>query len=172
MVIESHNGLFFQNPLQGPPANFTNEFYFQPQFMEYDDFLRSVLKTAAANVDESSHIHEGTYTALMGRTYETKAESQALRALDTDAVGMSTVPEIITAANLGMETIAFSLITNVIDKDGSNKTSHEEVMAALKAQETRKRVHEVTKEFFRILNNAKWGDKRVIDLIIESKTRK
>ena len=63
------------------------------------------------------------------------------------------MPEVIVATNLGMETCGFSLLTNVIAEDGTNATSHEEVMAALQDPTTKARVTNITQEFFRLINN-------------------
>lgn len=152
MAIESHTDIHFPNPLLGPQVNFMNAARFQPQNTEYNPKFRELLKRAAANVGESEHLHEGVYVALTGPTFESRADSQMLRKEGADAVGMSTVPEIIVATNLGMETCGFSLITNVIAEDGTNATSHQEVMAALQDPATKGRVTNITQEFFRLFS--------------------
>lgn len=152
MTIESHIDLYFPNPLLGPQVNFMNAARFQPQNTEYKAKFRKMLKQAAKNVEEENHLHEGVYCALTGPTYESRADSQKLRKDGADAVGMSTVPEVIAATNLGMETMGFSLITNVIAEDGTNVTSHEEVSAALEHPTTRARVTKILQEFFRLLS--------------------
>lgn len=153
MVIESHIDVHFPNPLFGPQVDFMKPMRLQPQNTEYNPELRALLLQAAANTGETEHVHEGVYCALTGPTYESRADSQLLRGEGADAVGMSTVPEVIVAANLGMDTIGFSLLTNVIAEDGTNATSHVEVMAALKNPDTKKRIANITKEFFRLLNS-------------------
>ncbi|MDO8609968.1 MAG: hypothetical protein Q7R95_05435 [bacterium] len=69
-----------------------------------------------------------------------------------DAVGMSTIPEVIVATSLGMKTVGISLITNVIAKDGTNATSHEEVMAALNNKKTKDRLFNLMSAFFKLLS--------------------
>ncbi|HUW21331.1 MAG TPA: purine-nucleoside phosphorylase [Candidatus Bathyarchaeia archaeon] len=148
MIIKSHIDLFFPNPLVGPQVNFMDSMRFQPQNGEYDPELRALLRKAAASVGETETMHEGVYCAVTGPTYESMADSQLLRKLGADAVGMSTVPEIIVATNLGMKTLGLSLITNVIAKDGTNATSHEAVMEALNDPRTEERLLKITQEFF------------------------
>ncbi len=109
-----------------------------------------MLHQAAENVGEAAHLHDGVYAALTGPTFESVADSQALRHEGADAVGMSTVPEIITASNIGMETLGISLVSNVVAPDGTNATSHEEVTAALQDPATRKRATAILHEFFRL----------------------
>ncbi len=142
MVITSHIGLFQPNPLLGSHHDFGDNDFFQPQNSEYDTQLRRIFK----KLDRS--IHEGVYVALTGRAYETKAECVMLRALGADAVGMSTVPEIIVAANRGLKTMGVSLISNVIAKDGTNATHHEEVMAVLQSKQMETKLLRIFRNFF------------------------
>jgi purine-nucleoside phosphorylase len=74
---------------------------------------------------------EGIYAGVRGPQYETPAESEALRRLGADAVGMSTVLETMMARSLGLEVLGLSLITNVID--AQSEVSHDEVLAASRA---------------------------------------
>lgn len=144
MVITSHIGLFQPNPLLSR-HDFGNNDYFQPQNGEYNKRLRSVFRS----IDPS--IQEGVYAGLTGPTYETQAECRMLRALGADAVGMSTVPEIIVATNRGMETLGVAMITNAIAKDGTNATSHAEVLSVLNSKKTEEKLFHVFREFFRKL---------------------
>ena len=148
MAIASHIDVHFPNPLLGPQVNFMNAARFQPQHTEYNPTLRDLLKLAAKNVGEREHMHEGVYVAVTGPTYESRADSQMLRNEGADAVGMSTVPEVIVATNLGMRSCGFSLITNVVAEDGTNATSHREVMEALQDPVVKERVTKITQEFF------------------------
>jgi len=150
MVITSHLDLHFPNVLLGPQVDFADAARFQPQHGQYNAELRTLLHTAAEHVGESDHVHDGVYAALTGPTFESVADCIMLRREGADAVGMSTVPEVITASNIGMETLGVSLISNVIADDGTNATSHEEVMAALSDPATKKRVTRVLTEFFRL----------------------
>lgn len=105
--------------------------------------MRSLIFKAAESLDISRSIHEGTYAFVSGPTFETRAESRYLITIGADVVGMSTVPEIITARHGGIRTLALSLVTNVavVDKPISGKeklttdmsegmASHEEVLEA------------------------------------------
>ncbi len=148
MAITSHLGLFFPNALQGPVVMDTERFV--PQHTTYTPHLRQLLHTAATNLGIQQFLHEGIYCALTGPTYETSAESQALRALGVQAVGMSTIPEIVVANSLGMDTIGLSFISNVIAPDGENATSHEEVTGALNDIDAAQRAGRLITEFFRL----------------------
>lgn len=147
MVIRSHLDLFIKNPLLGPHHDFGDNLYFQPQHQIYDKHLSEIFQ------NDQAFIHSGVYACLSGRTYETSADCTALRILGVDAVGMSTVPEIIIAANRGMKTLGISTITNVIAADGTNATNHEEVSAILNSSETESRLFSAYKNFFRKLND-------------------
>ena len=142
MVIKSHIGLFQPNPLLGTHHDFGGNVFFQPQNTEYSPSLRKLFRS----IDTS--IREGVYVALTGRTYETQAECLMLRAMGADAVGMSTVPEIIVATNRRMETMGVSMITNMIAKDGTNATNHEEVMSILSSKHTEEKLFNIFRSFF------------------------
>lgn len=73
-------------------------------------------------------LDRGTYLATLGPTYETRAEYRAFRKLGADMVGMSTVPETILASSLGMQVVAFSVITNVASPNISKVTTHDDVL--------------------------------------------
>lgn len=148
MVIRSHIGLFQPSPLLGAFHNFGGNDFFQPQATEYDPKLRKMFRS----IDQS--IHEGVYVAVTGRAYETQAECLMLRSLGADAVGMSTIPEVIVATNRGMQTFAVSMITNAIASDGTNATNHEEVMAVLNSKSTEKKLYRVFRAFFKKLTEA------------------
>ena len=90
---------------------------------------------------------------VTGPTYETEAESIAFRdGFKADAIGMSTTPEVIVARNRGMKVVGLSLITNKIDKDGTNATSHEEVKSALESNKTKNKITSVVTDFFKSYN--------------------
>ena len=74
-------------------------------------------------------LHQGTYLATLGPTYETRAEYRFFRKAGADVVGMSTVPEVLCAAQLGMRILAFSIVTNVALPDHSTSTNHLEVIS-------------------------------------------
>lgn len=146
MVIKSHIGLFQPSPLLGAHHDFGGNDLFQPQAGEYDATLRKLFKS----IDPS--IHEGVYVAVTGRAYETQAECLMLRAMGADAVGMSTIPEVIVATNRGMKTFAVSMITNEIAEDGTNATNHKEVMEVLNSPKTEEYLFRIFRAFFKKLN--------------------
>jgi purine nucleoside phosphorylase len=78
-----------------------------------------------------------------------------LRSLGADAVGMSTIPEIIVATNRSMETVGVSMITNVIARDGTNATNHEEVISVLNSKELEEKLYRVFRRFFMKLGKLK-----------------
>ncbi|XP_061835020.1 purine nucleoside phosphorylase-like isoform X1 [Nerophis lumbriciformis] len=96
----------------------------------YDRELCKLAHDVAAELDFSHFVHEGVYCVLAGPSFETIAECRMLLKLGADAVGMSTVHEVITARHAGMRCFAMSLITNraVMDYDSQQKANHEEVL--------------------------------------------
>jgi purine-nucleoside phosphorylase len=74
-------------------------------------------------------LHQGTYLATLGPTYETRSEYRFFRTAGADVVGMSTVPEVLCASQLGMRILAFSVVTNVALPDRSTSTNHMEVIS-------------------------------------------
>ncbi|RCK65770.1 Purine nucleoside phosphorylase [Candida viswanathii] len=115
MVIEDHinfPGLAGYHPLRGPNLS---EFgpRFQPLSDAYDYGLRKLfLTTARDKLGITRKIYEGTYFFAAGPTFESRAEVRMIRVLGGDAVGMSTVPEVIVARHSGLKVLALSLITN------------------------------------------------------------
>ena len=126
LLISDHINLTATSPLIGagePP-------YFLDLSDAYDVHIRQMAEDAADVT--GVRLHEGVYAGLVGPTYETPAEVRMLRTLGADAVGMSTVLEVIQARALRMRVAGFSLITNVHRKGGT-PTDHAEVLAAGRA---------------------------------------
>ena len=94
----------------------------------YDPGLRRLAITAA--MQDGFTVSEGTYLATLGPTYETRSEYRMMRKIGADMVGMSTVPEVIVAASLGMKILGLSMISNVANPDRAIVASHEEVLVA------------------------------------------
>lgn len=118
MLINDHinlPGLSGIHPLRG--ANLIN---FGPRFLPlsdaYDLDLRVSLLKCASALNINTPIHEGTYFFVSGPTFETRAECLAIESLGGDAVGMSTVPEVIVARHCGIKVLGISLITNKAQK--------------------------------------------------------
>ncbi|MEQ2181688.1 hypothetical protein GOODEAATRI_014114 [Goodea atripinnis] len=96
----------------------------------YDRELRVLARQAAEEQGCDSFLQEGVYCMLAGPTYETIAECRALQKLGADAVGMSTVPEVVVARHCGLRILGLSLITNkvVTDYDSTERANHKEVL--------------------------------------------
>lgn len=114
MIINDHinfPGLAGYHPLRGPNLE---EFgpRFQPLSDAYSHQLRKLFFDKAKELGVTRTIHEGVYLFAAGPTFESRAEVRMIRTLGGDAVGMSTVPEVIVARHCGMEVLALSLITN------------------------------------------------------------
>jgi purine-nucleoside phosphorylase len=134
MLIRDHinmPGLAGMNPLTGP-----NEERFGTRFPPladaYDVELRVLARSMAAQWPEMT-LHEGVYTMVGGPNYETRAELKYLRLIGADAVGMSTVPEVIVARHMGMRVLGISLVTNSATGDEEGEVNHAEVLAAADA---------------------------------------
>jgi len=132
MLISDHIKFFDDSPLRG--KNFD---LFGPRFNDMSAVYSEELINLAKSVANEHEIlvKEGVYAFMPGPSYETPAEIRMLRVLGADAVGMSTVPEVITAAHCGMEIIAISCITNMAAGILKQKLSHEEVFETAKATE-------------------------------------
>lgn len=127
MLIKDHINLFPEHPLRGPNDERLG-IRFPDMSVPYNlDYLS---KAKAIAQTENILIREGVYVGLQGPTFETPAEYQYLRAITGDAVGMSTVPEVIVAIHGGMQVFAASIITDIGIVEGINKVTHEEVLAA------------------------------------------
>lgn len=124
MRIDDHLNLSGRNPLVGP-----NESALGPRFPDlstaYDPRLRRAV--AAAAEARGVALRAGTYVCLLGPSYETPAEIRMLRTLGGDAVGMSTVPEAIAAAHMGVPVAGISCLTNMAAGILDQPLSHAEV---------------------------------------------
>ena len=127
MLITDHIKLFGVSPLCGPNLD-----DFGPRFPDmshvYTPALGDIARRTAAELDLP--LREGVYMFFPGPQYETPAEVRAARLLGADAVGMSTVPEAITAAHCGMEVLGFTLCTNMAAGVLDQPLSSDEVLAA------------------------------------------
>ncbi|HEU4563975.1 MAG TPA: purine-nucleoside phosphorylase [Gemmatimonadaceae bacterium] len=124
MVIRDHINLMWRTPLAGPVGEGETRF---PDMSEpYDPALRALLAEAAA--EAGVPLVEGVYAGLLGPSYETPAEVRMLERLGADAVGMSTVPEVLAARALGMRVAGMSCITNSAAGIAAHPLSHTEVI--------------------------------------------
>lgn len=134
MVIDQHIDFLWTTPHartfghgQGQPLQALNCDVPMRGPSPYDFDLLSRAKEAARL--ENIELHQGTYLATLGPTYETRSEYRMFRTFGADAVGMSTVPEVVAARQLDMRVLAFSVITNVASTDAPQTTTHEEVIS-------------------------------------------
>ena len=124
MLIRDHINLTFRNPLIG--AVEAGEERFPDMSDPYDGDLIQVARAVARS--QGTAMAEGVYCALLGPTYETPAEVKMLQVLGADAVGMSTVPEVIVARARGMRVLGFSCITNLACGLSDQPITHAEVL--------------------------------------------
>ncbi|MEX2109214.1 MAG: purine-nucleoside phosphorylase [Gemmatimonadaceae bacterium] len=124
MMICDHLNLMGANPLVGPLQQ--GEVRFPDMTDAYDPGLRRALRTTAEKLGIT--LREGVYAGLLGPSYETPVEVKMLRMLGADAVGMSTVPEVIVARALGMRVAGVSCITNAAAGVTGAALSHSEVL--------------------------------------------
>jgi purine-nucleoside phosphorylase len=123
MLLADHINFSGRNPLIGE----TSDARFVNMSAAYDPDLRAGLRAAAAAEDVA--LPEGVYAWYSGPSFETPAEIRALRLLGADAVGMSTVPEVILANFLGLRTAAVSVVTNMAAGLSDEAISHEHTKA-------------------------------------------
>ena len=134
MLMRDHinmPGLAGASPLLGPNDERFGE-RFPALAQAYDAGLRALARSVAAGWPDIT-LHEGVYTMVGGPNYETGAELKFLRMIGTDAVGMSTVPEVVVARHVGMRVLGLSLITNAATGDETQEVNHAEVLAAADA---------------------------------------
>ncbi|HEY8771748.1 MAG TPA: purine-nucleoside phosphorylase [Candidatus Limnocylindria bacterium] len=126
MLIADVINLSADNPLAGPNIDRLG-----PRFVSMTDALDADLRARARAAAGRAGIslREGVYLMLTGPSYETRAELRMLRTLGADAVGMSTVPEVLVARQQGVRVLGFSLITNKATPEMEGEVTHEEVLA-------------------------------------------
>jgi xanthosine phosphorylase len=125
-LIDDHINLLGQNPLVGP-NDATAGLRFPDMSEVYDLQLRARARAVAARLHLP--LRSGVYLATLGPSFETPAEIRAFRALGADLVGMSTVPEAISARHCGLKVVGFSIVTNRAAGLGEEILSHEQTLA-------------------------------------------
>src|SRR5260370_19913225 len=125
MLIADHINLMFRNPLVG--AVEPGDMRFPDMSDPYDDALRTLAREVART--ERIPLEEGVYAALLGPSLEAPAEIRVLAHLGADAVGMSTVPEVIVARARGIRCLGISSVTNVAAGLSARALAHDEVLA-------------------------------------------
>jgi purine-nucleoside phosphorylase len=124
MLIADHVNLTFRNPLVGPVL--PGEERFPDMSDPYDRGLRGLAREVARS--ERIALEEGVYAGVLGPSYETPAEIRMLERLGADAVGMSTVTEVIAARARGIRCLGISTVTNLAAGISPTRLSHQEVM--------------------------------------------
>ncbi|HEV2355043.1 MAG TPA: purine-nucleoside phosphorylase [Puia sp.] len=134
MIIRDHISLFVVNPLLG-----RNEGKLGPRFPDMSEpYNRALIRKGKAVAERLGiPVREGVYAGVTGPTFETRAEYKLLHIAGGDAVGMSTVQEVIAARHMGMAVFAISVITDLGIREEDNLITHEEVLAAAAAAEPR-----------------------------------
>lgn len=137
MLIEDHINLIGGNPLIGP-----NDDRLGPRFPDmcepYDHHLIALAQRVA--LEEQISCHKGVFVAVAGPNLETRAEYRFLRGIGADAVGMSTVPEVIVGVHCGLRILGLSVITDLCLPDALQPVSLAEIIATAKTAEKKLRI--------------------------------
>lgn len=146
MVIKDHISFFAVNPLIGKNIDKLG-----PRFPDMSEPYSKVLIAKAKTIAAAAKItlREGIYCGVTGPTFETRAEYKLLHIAGGDAVGMSTVQEVIAAIHMGLKVFAISVITDLGIRETENKITHEEVLQA--AKEAEPKLTHIFKELIAVL---------------------
>lgn len=132
VILKDHINLMPEHPLRGK-----NDPRFGPRFVNmsepYSRSMRHKAKEIAYELEID--VKDGVYLGLQGPTFETLAEYKMVKALGADCVGMSTVPEVIVARHMDLETFGISVITDMGDEHSIGEITHDEVLQAAKKAE-------------------------------------
>ncbi|HVT05637.1 MAG TPA: purine-nucleoside phosphorylase [Thermoanaerobaculia bacterium] len=125
MLISDHINLIGANPLRG--KNYDD---LGPRFPDMSEAYPASLRALGREVakEVGIEVREGVYLAVSGPSYETPAEIRAFRTLGADAVGMSTIPEVVSFSHMGIPVLGISCITNMASGILPQKLSHDEVI--------------------------------------------
>jgi len=142
MLITDHINMQPGNPLVGP-----NDDEFGPRFLPLDNAYDHDLNERLLRIahQEEIRLHQGVYISVLGPNYETAAEIRAFRIMGADAVGMSTVPEVLVANHCGMKVAVISTITNYAT--GLAKTSHSHEAVVDIASKATEKLNQLVKRF-------------------------
>jgi purine-nucleoside phosphorylase len=136
VMITDHINMTPEHPLRGK-----NDERFGPRFVNMSEpYSRKMIAKATELAKELNiEVHEGIYLGLQGPTFETLAEYKMVKILGADCVGMSTVPEVIVARHMDLETFGISVITDMGNEESIGTISHDEVLEAAKNAEPKVR---------------------------------
>ncbi len=129
MIIKDHINMMPEHPLRG-----VNDERFGPRFVDMHEpyNLKMIAKLKEVAINQNLNLQEGVYLGLQGPTFETPAEYKMVKLMGADAVGMSTVPEVIVAKHMGMNILGVSIITDLGIEGKVEAVSHEEVQEVAK----------------------------------------
>jgi purine-nucleoside phosphorylase len=132
VIIKDHINMAPEHPLRGK-----NDERFGPRFVNMSEpySRKMIAKAKEIAIDLNIEVHDGIYLGLQGPTFETLAEYRMVKILGADCVGMSTVPEVIVARHMDVETFGVSVITDMGDEENIDTVSHDEVLEAAKKAE-------------------------------------
>lgn len=132
MIIKDHINMMPEHPLRG-----LNDERFGPRFLDmHEPYNLKMIKSMEEIAKQNNiPVQKGIYLALQGPTFETPAEYKMVSLMGADAVGMSTVPEVIVAKHMGMQCFGLSVITDLGIEGHVEEVSHEAVQIAAKASE-------------------------------------
>ena len=146
VIIKDHINMMPEHPLHGK-----NEERFGPRFVNMSEpySRKMIVKSKEIASSLGITVHDGIYMGLQGPTFETLAEYKMVKILGADCVGMSTVPEVIVARHMEMETFGISVITDMGNEDNIETVSHAEVLEAAQKAEpfVRKLIQELIKQY-------------------------
>ena len=145
VIIKDHINLMPDHPLRG-----INDERFGPRFVNMSEPYSRKMISKVKELAKNLHIEvkDGVYLGLQGPTFETLSEYRMVKILSADCVGMSTVPEVIVARHMNLETFGISVITDIGNEDSIGTITHAEVLEA--AQKAEPKVRNLIKEL--ILN--------------------
>ena len=132
MLLDDHINLQPDNPLRDPGASSFGQI-FTDMSQPYDQEMNQILMALAMGMPVP--LHQGVYVAVAGPNLETRAEYRYLRQIGGDAVGMSTVPEVIAANQMGLAVSAISVLTDDCDPDNLKPINIEDIISTVKAAE-------------------------------------
>lgn len=137
VLIKDHVNMMPEHPLRGK-----NDERFGPRFVNMSEPYSRKMMDKAKELAQKLNIvvKDGVYLGLQGPTFETLAEYKMVKNIGADCVGMSTVPEVIVARHMEMETFGLSVITDMGDEDSIETISHDEVLEAAKSAEPKVRM--------------------------------
>lgn len=141
VIIKDHVNMMPEHPLRGK-----NDPRFGPRFVNMSEPYSRKMMAKAKEIasDLGIHVQDGVYLGLQGPTFETLSEYKMVKTLGCDCVGMSTVPEVIVARHMELETFGISVITDMGDAENIDSITHEEVLEA--AREAEPHVRKLIKE--------------------------